>query len=1088
MEETSGNVSAVHFRHFGPDNARIGDRKCCAVVDICTNNDFADRQHHSHECMQLLHLHWEDIDSGSETSSISVSEAEADNKSSVITFDHVNKLLKDQAALHDFTRKMLTAHRVKLIHVVYAPLAMMFEHCGGSDMKTLLNERFKVFVIVKEFLLKTTGLQNLKGLHIGIHKSKTVSMETGLWCLHRVDEDGFANRRLTSMRSSSEDGGISIAIPSRVEKRFINIEEELFKQRQFMESQFNDQEKQYETIRVSLMKISQAFLNDRRQGPERLTSERQEEQQEPKPDRNLIDFDLEPYEDVSSLHLNIAAAYRPKIEILSDDDDDDDDDDDGVEEEERGDEKEKRGQGGNSVAEKKAETSTNCIGSEDVTEERQGESDGDLSDDVSVDEKMVLPNTSDVAAFDQSNEGTINSTHETQQNVFPDHGSDMYPSRNQQYENSHMYKKSYQTSGDRSQAVYGPDSSAQCESRYNGKQISQQPKREAAATPHEVTTIFEELLYGFSDMSSRQNAYSDMQSDAINVPVRYTETPNTCEEPKKEKIEGNQAKEQALRLMMECAISDSPYWSRIWESVQGALLEEESPAPRHDLALDTIICLDTSGSMRGEAFQEMKKITLDFINGIEDIAEQHDVEENIALVTFGGRAKVIHHLSNDYGSLRDALDKITPGGPSPILEGVIVSMAALAKGGIYRLNNRMELRPRMIFMSDGQPTTEMPESARDSHLLSSQDQIRILRAFQEIRSRQPSDDLPDEIIFVPVGQFCDMRAIEALASVCGGKVKDATSFAKLSNYLYLRKIAARAIEYVRQRGNETDIFLAGLRSLLTDLGPEIDKASTTEVYNVIVAYITSVSNDIMEEKDLPPLGTRVVRGPDWQWGNQDTEGPGTITNHAKDRIVWVIWDNDHSNSYRYGHGGKYDVTVVEDQPRVVSVSQVGVGVQVERGPAWHHLYGNQDGGIGSYGTIIRLMPGKVKVRWQNGEIHEYRYGMCGLVDVSFRDPIACILETTAKTIPHMDTVQDSANVQSTKDGDRPYVWQRKDEQNGWEQYSETNDAKMKKAYGKNQQGSCLVQRNEQNFRVSFRSLQERSLIDKTWVPVRKYCQ
>lgn len=45
------------------------------------------------------------------------------------------------------------------------------------------------------------------------------------------------------------------------------------------------------------------------------------------------------------------------------------------------------------------------------------------------------------------------------------------------------------------------------------------------------------------------------------------------------------------------------------------IVSEESPAPRHDLALDTIICLDTSGSMRGEAFQEMKKITLDFING-----------------------------------------------------------------------------------------------------------------------------------------------------------------------------------------------------------------------------------------------------------------------------------------------------------------------------------------------------------------------------------------------------------------------------------------------------------------------------------------
>ena len=30
---------------------------------------------------------------------------------------------------------------------------------------------------------------------------------------------------------------------------------------------------------------------------------------------------------------------------------------------------------------------------------------------------------------------------------------------------------------------------------------------------------------------------------------------------------------------------------------------------------------------------------------------------------------------------------------------------------------------------------------------------------------------------------------------------------------------------------------------------------------------------------LLPLGTRVVRGPDWQWGNQDSGLPGTVVQH-----------------------------------------------------------------------------------------------------------------------------------------------------------------------------------------------------------------
>lgn len=44
-------------------------------------------------------------------------------------------------------------------------------------------------------------------------------------------------------------------------------------------------------------------------------------------------------------------------------------------------------------------------------------------------------------------------------------------------------------------------------------------------------------------------------------------------EPRKEKIDGDEQKEKHFRLMLECIIGDSPYWSRIWASVEEALLE-----------------------------------------------------------------------------------------------------------------------------------------------------------------------------------------------------------------------------------------------------------------------------------------------------------------------------------------------------------------------------------------------------------------------------------------------------------------------------------------------------------------------------------
>jgi hypothetical protein len=44
-------------------------------------------------------------------------------------------------------------------------------------------------------------------------------------------------------------------------------------------------------------------------------------------------------------------------------------------------------------------------------------------------------------------------------------------------------------------------------------------------------------------------------------------------------------------------------------------------------------------------------------SGIDDAASE--VEENIALVTFGGDALVAQHLTNDYGRIRDALGRFS---------------------------------------------------------------------------------------------------------------------------------------------------------------------------------------------------------------------------------------------------------------------------------------------------------------------------------------------------------------------------------------------------------------------------------------------
>ncbi|XP_067047013.1 E3 ubiquitin-protein ligase MIB2-like [Acropora muricata] len=68
------------------------------------------------------------------------------------------------------------------------------------------------------------------------------------------------------------------------------------------------------------------------------------------------------------------------------------------------------------------------------------------------------------------------------------------------------------------------------------------------------------------------------------------------------------------------------------------------------------------------------------------------------------------------------------------------------------------------------------------------------------------------------------------------------------------------------------------------------------------------------------LGMRVVRGPDWEWSNEDGgEGSvGTVVqiksvtkSPITQSIVWVQWDSGEKEHYRAGVDGKYDLRILD---------------------------------------------------------------------------------------------------------------------------------------------------------------------------------
>ncbi|ETO36215.1 skeletrophin [Reticulomyxa filosa] len=120
------------------------------------------------------------------------------------------------------------------------------------------------------------------------------------------------------------------------------------------------------------------------------------------------------------------------------------------------------------------------------------------------------------------------------------------------------------------------------------------------------------------------------------------------------------------------------------------------------------------------------------------------------------------------------------------------------------------------------------------------------------------------------------------------------------------------------------------------------------------------------------IGDRVIRGPDWKWGNQD--GKDGIAGTVRALRQWhpqdpsnvmteavVSWDIGAYGNYRFGYRGAFDLIVVEKCARYTRPSDnaqtlrcISVGDKVKRDkPNWR--WGKQDGNTTqSYGTVIEL--------------------------------------------------------------------------------------------------------------------------------------
>ncbi|KAL3865887.1 hypothetical protein ACJMK2_043235 [Sinanodonta woodiana] len=428
--------------------------------------------------------------------------------------------------------------------------------------------------------------------------------------------------------------------------------------------------------------------------------------------------------------------------------------------------------------------------------------------------------------------------------------------------------------------------------------------------------------------------------------------------------------------------------------------------------IHTVLCVDISASMRGgEAWDQAQIFVRSFVTGLKEVVSEGDkTPDFVSLSVFGHETRVIQRLTNDFHLLHTSFDKLKLGGPTQMYGGLLMALAGV--GAFISPNlNRIRVHPRIILISDGKPTAPSLRAGPDIYDESDQEEIEseILMVVDNITERNI------KIHCIPVGSDPNVKFLEKIAKKSKGKMfthKDGRYLARRTRNI---PYAGHALHHWKIMNAMQSMF--GGEVLLEDLimgmergslaaitmpgSDEMAHQSKADKEQILALAKEAHEEDTFEDEDimsphyessdpssgLPPLGSRVSRGPDWDNGMQDSGGPGTVIGHVKDRKheIYVTWDrNGETANYRFGPRG-YDVVLVEE-PRLLQFDElIGTGCVVRRGKDWK--YDNQDGVPGTKGVVIKVIEdGHVIVRWPDKSKNVYRFGAEGCFDLEICNP------------------------------------------------------------------------------------------------------
>ncbi|WAR00282.1 hypothetical protein MAR_024654 [Mya arenaria] len=511
--------------------------------------------------------------------------------------------------------------------------------------------------------------------------------------------------------------------------------------------------------------------------------------------------------------------------------------------------------------------------------------------------------------------------------------------------------------------------------------------------------------------------------------------------PAKETIEDTKKDEGAEGLQVEVVRQtrkDSMLLGEQgWRSVTQTALDEARSKMKDLEGVKTVICLDISESMAtGNAWAQARTFVCNYLAGLEECRREYASTglevQNVALVTFGHETKIQTLYTSDYNIVRNIIDNLKLGGPSPLFGGLLYALAAAwSPRQQQMLINSFMVNTKIVLVTDGRPT-EMsliggPDIPYNDMGATKTDILKLMEEFSQKNI---------EIFCIPVGD-CDREFIEMMSTVAEGRVKDVTYARRLARHLHLCRnhwkqysdseqrrrddatLGCQTFQYQFIHRSETFLRSAlvptetqlmqhtthveplglGGAKLISEMLPqdltlseedkedlkEIKEDAQNRLMKVIRFGCPSGPTDMYTDtgsKLLPAVGTRVRRGPDWGYPPQDSYGPGTVIGHCDNDVqVHVEWDADeYANVYCYGNGD-YDLLIV-DEPRVPPPGKkVVVGCLVKPGKDGRSTGKN----VWDRGVVVKMNPPKALLFILSRNMFEMQYTCMTHVQVRWDD-------------------------------------------------------------------------------------------------------